>query len=142
MILPLYFNYIIIKTFSATVTILTPATETELVIMNSEYLYTYVGTTYNTYISTDRGTAMWLPIIYMHMYLLTHILFLNGEKEIFWKCPLKRQLAIFQAIEYSTTVELIQTRLNSAYLFTWKKKYVHQMSFTIKETCISDHSFQ
>ena len=80
---------------------------------------------------------MWLPIIYMHMYLLTHshILFLNGEKEIFWKCPLKRQLAIFQAIEYrsSTTVELIQTLFDSAYLFTWKKKYVHQMSFTIKE---------
>ena len=58
MILPLYYKDIIIKTFSAKVTILTPATETELVIMNSEYLYTYVGTTYNTYISTDRGTAM------------------------------------------------------------------------------------
>ena len=58
MILPLYFKDIIIKTFSAKVTILTPATETELVIMNSEYLSIYLGTTSNTYISTDRGTAM------------------------------------------------------------------------------------
>ena len=36
----LYYKDIIIKIFSAKVTILTPATETELVIMNSEYLYT------------------------------------------------------------------------------------------------------
>ena len=38
------------------VTILTPATEAELVIMNTYPIY--LGTTYNTYISTDRGTAM------------------------------------------------------------------------------------
>ena len=48
----LYYKDIIIKIFSAKVTILTPATETELVIMNSEYLHKYrqrhrYVTTYN-----------------------------------------------------------------------------------------------